>query len=766
MRQTRRPPDPLSPEAPPAGTRPAGSSADPHPRLTRCAWIPLACLAVAALVLVPLNPDWGFNPPLLFAGLNLLFASTLPFAVAVLAGRAFLAGGSWEALLLGAGMLAFGLGSGLAGVLASLYGFNVNITVHNVGAFVAGGCHLAGALLATSRHAGTRVRRSPAAVLAGSYLAIGLAMGLVTLGAIDGFLPPFFIPGTGNTLLRNVVLGAAVVQLAISALLRRIGLAESRATFPVWYAYGLGLVALGLLAVFSVVRPGTPLGWVGRTAQYLGAVYILVAIRTVLWDYYSHGLSVGRVLAAFFGETRAQYRPLVESATDALVSLDADGTILFWNAAAQRLFGFSLVEAFGRDLVECIVAPEAAGDLRRNIHDLPRTPDGLIAGTRIERELLARSGRTFPAEIAFLGRKTPRGSMTIAVIRDITERKQAETALRRLNEELEARVQERTAALRESEERFAYALQAAQEGVWDWNLETNVVYYSPRYKQMLGYDAGEIEPNVSAWERLLHPDDEARVRQAVDAVMRGEREYEIEFRLRHKEGHYVHILSRGAPIRREADGPIIRIVGTHFDLTERKQAEVALRQAHDTLEQRVQVRTAELTRALQRLSVQSGQLRSLASELTLVEQRERVRLAEQIHDGLQQILVAAKLRVNLLVRAGDPPVRQQRPGDRPPPRGGPRRCPLAHSRAESADPAHRRAPRRPGVAGPLESGEIPPRGPADGAGGPAPAPARGPHRSPLPGGSRAPVQRREVCPGRGGCRDSGLGCARSHPHRS
>ena len=94
---------------------------------------------------------------------------------------------------------------------------------------------------------------------------------------------------------------------------------------------------------------------------------------------------------------------------------------------------------------------------------------------------------------------------------------------------------------------------------------------------MLGYEMHEIEPHVSAWERLLHPDDAERATDVLQAVLRGEADYCVEFRLRHKAGHYVDVLSRGFPVRREPDGVVVRIVGTHFDLTERKRAEAKLR---------------------------------------------------------------------------------------------------------------------------------------------------------------------------------------------
>jgi PAS domain S-box-containing protein len=132
--------------------------------------------------------------------------------------------------------------------------------------------------------------------------------------------------------------------------------------------------------------------------------------------------------------------------------------------------------------------------------------------------------------------------------------------------------------LRESEERFELAIRGTDAGIWDWDLRTNEVYYSPRWRSMLGYAQDEVAGDYVEWESRLHPEDRERALGAIRDYLEGtSSEYELEHRLRHKDGSYRWILARGAAVR-DKDGKPYRVVGSHLDITGRKRSEQRLRE--------------------------------------------------------------------------------------------------------------------------------------------------------------------------------------------
>jgi len=139
-------------------------------------------------------------------------------------------------------------------------------------------------------------------------------------------------------------------------------------------------------------------------------------------------------------------------------------------------------------------------------------------------------------------------------------------------------------ALAKSEERFDLAMRGSNDGVWDWDLPSGRVYFSPRWKEMLGHAEDEIGPALSEWSSRVHPDDMPMAMAAIEAHFSGETShFEVVFRFRHRDGHYLWLLSRGMAVR-DAAGQPLRMVGTHTDVSAHKQAEAALILAKEAAE--------------------------------------------------------------------------------------------------------------------------------------------------------------------------------------
>jgi diguanylate cyclase (GGDEF)-like protein/PAS domain S-box-containing protein len=151
-----------------------------------------------------------------------------------------------------------------------------------------------------------------------------------------------------------------------------------------------------------------------------------------------------------------------------------------------------------------------------------------------------------------------------------------EVRVRERTRELEAEIQERRkveAALRESEARYILAAQGANDGLWDWDLEKNEIYLSPRWKEMLGYDESELSTSPHEWFERVHPEDLPKLQEALGTHPSGSgSHFECEHRLRHRDGTYLWVLSRGIALC-SGEGRATRIAGSLTDITKRKKVE-------------------------------------------------------------------------------------------------------------------------------------------------------------------------------------------------
>jgi len=202
-------------------------------------------------------------------------------------------------------------------------------------------------------------------------------------------------------------------------------------------------------------------------------------------------------------------------------------------------------------------------------------------------------------------------SELIAQIRAMVKIKAANRRQRMEKEELSALVAERTrelekelaerkraeADLEESEERFELAMNASNDGLFDWDLKTNAIYYSPGWKKMIGYEDHELPNDFSVWEKTTAPEDVKKSWELQQKLISKQIDrFVLEFKMTHKDGHWVDILSRAKAIF-DYKGKAIRIVGTHTDISERKQAEKRLKQSTDELSRLYRASGALLTSA-------------------------------------------------------------------------------------------------------------------------------------------------------------------------
>jgi PAS domain S-box-containing protein len=264
------------------------------------------------------------------------------------------------------------------------------------------------------------------------------------------------------------------------------------------------------------------------------------------------------------------FRTLFEQSPDAILISAPEGSILDSNGAACNILGYRREELLAMGTVNLFASQDAA----RPMSDLAGLGErGLLRG---ERKFRRKDGSVFMGQLTVARLADGR---LLAFVRDLTELDRVRDALRDSEARLRHFLDEAAAAeksLSTSSTRLRLATEAGKVGMWEWNLLTNKFFFSTECKRQIGHTDDEIGDDFQEWCGRIHDADRKPTLDAINDYLREDgTTYEREFRFRHKNGSYRHILSRGTKIP-GSDGKAVRMIGTHVDITERLEMQSQL----------------------------------------------------------------------------------------------------------------------------------------------------------------------------------------------
>lgn len=269
-----------------------------------------------------------------------------------------------------------------------------------------------------------------------------------------------------------------------------------------------------------------------------------------------HDITKQRNLDLAYAKQSEKYKSILRGASDGVCILDVNGCIVEASDSWCQMTGYSLKESIGMHVSEW--------DNKFDTKQLTKLITKLFTKSeriQFETEHKRKDGSSYPVEVSSIPIEINQEKLLICSSRDVSSRKAVEQSfydtLLRLEE----------------------TVKAGKVGLWDWNLETNDVYFSKEYKAQIGYSDAEIENTFENWRCRVHPDDLDKTIKVVEkSIETRNKNHETLFRFRHKDGSYRWILSHGSVLTDDDNKPI-RMIGSHIDVTDRKHLEEELRQS-------------------------------------------------------------------------------------------------------------------------------------------------------------------------------------------
>lgn len=393
--------------------------------------------------------------------------------------------------------------------------------------------------------------------------------------------------------------------------------ASTKTTLLLCVAAFITTIGVGILAVRRVTAPilqlneltkGLAQGEIAKTSNIEGIEVIeishdvceLAGSLNSIAKQLQISLSEIKMLNDELSQTDSQIAQLISALPIGVAVHNQDGTVAYFNQLARQLLSITNIpSASSEQLATTYKAYRAGTDQLYPTENIPAIRALRGESIIIDDMEIHQDGKIIPLEVLATPIFDSKGAIkyAIAIFQDITDRKQAEKLLGDYNQTLQQQVKERTleyekeirdrqrieAELREKEERLQLALQGNNDGIWDHNLIDNKHFLSPRCREILGYLDRELD-NFEEWVDMVHPGDRAHMLYVFENHLQGKTpNYVAEYRMRCKDGSYKWLLSRGQVFRNEQDNPI-RMVGSLTDISDRKQTELALKQAKAKIE--------------------------------------------------------------------------------------------------------------------------------------------------------------------------------------